>query len=366
MTNDEIKKLLAPLPHLPGVYRYFNKDGELIYVGKAKNLRKRVASYFTKKPESRKARHLVESIHHLEFTLVDTERDALLLENSLIKHHQPRYNINLKDDKTYPYIVIKNELFPRIFLTRNVIKDGSEYYGSFTNVGKIRGLLELIRTIIPIRTNNHNLFIRVSEDGKLRVNPEYYMKEVTGQVEELLTEKDYNNGLEQVRNILKGKLGPLINLLQNQIKDCVSKMEFERADTLRQKLDFIMEYEANSVVVNTKVRDLDVFTIHIKETEAFVNYLNVRKGNIVSTKTIILKNEEDKSREEMLLSAIIHLRKKLKSEVKEIVVSFPLSYPDPALMVTVPQRGVKRKLLHLSKKNLIYFTENVTRNKREV
>lgn len=173
MTSEKIDQILKSLPHLPGVYKYFNKSGELIYVGKAKNLRKRVASYFTKEPESRKARNLVASIHHLEFTIVDTERDALLLENSLIKQNQPRYNISLKDDKTYPYIIIKNEPFAWVFLTRNLIKDGSEYFGPFTNVGKIRELLELIRTLVPLRKNHSELFIRVTEKGKLKVSPEY-------------------------------------------------------------------------------------------------------------------------------------------------------------------------------------------------
>lgn len=359
MTPHEIKKLLQPLPPLPGVYRYFNKEGELIYVGKAKNLRKRVASYFTKKPESRRARRLVDNIHHLEFTIVDTERDALLLENSLIKNYQPRYNINLKDDKSYPYIVIKNEPFPRVFLTRNVIKDGSEYFGPYTSVRKIRGLLELVRTLIPIRTNNHNLFLRIMEDGRLRVNPRYYTNGINGTKTEFLTETHYNQGLDQVRKIFKGKPGAVINILQNQLKDCVAKLEFEKADILRKKLDFIMEYQSNSVVVNTKVKDLDVFTIHLKENRAHVNYLNIRKGDIVSTKTITLRNDIEKSREEILLSAIIQHRKKSESEVNEIIVPFPIDLQDPTITVTVPKRGVKKKLLELSRKNLIYFSEKV-------
>lgn len=363
MTPDEIKKLLDPLPHFPGVYRYFNKDGELIYVGKAKNLRKRVASYFTKKPESRKARHLVESIHHLEFTIVDTERDALLLENSLIKHYQPRYNINLKDDKSYPYIVIKNEPFPRIFLTRNVIKDGSEYYGPFTNVGKIRGLLELIRTLIPIRTNNHNLFIRTTDEGNLRVNPEYYLKGVTGQEDEILTEEDYEKGLQKVRDILNGKLNPIKTILQDRIKKYVTKLEFEKAAILGQKLKFIQEYDASNVIANMKVKDLDVFTIRVKDTEVYVNYLRVRKGDIVQTNTVVSERELGTSQEEMLTSAIVRLQKKTKSKAKELIVPFYIEYPDLALTITVPQRGIKKKLLDLSRKNLIYFSDSVNRKK---
>lgn len=359
MAPHEIKKLLQPLPSLPGVYRYFNKEGELIYVGKAKNLRKRVASYFTKKPESRKARHLVEGIHHLEFTIVNTEREALLLENSLIKNYQPRYNINLKDDKSYPYIVIKNEPFPRIFLTRNIIKDGSEYYGPFTNIGKTRGLLELIRTLVPIRTNNHNLFIRTTDEGNLRVNPQYYMKEFTDQNEEILTEEDYEKGVQKVREILKGKLTPLTTVLNHQIKESVKTLEFERAAILRQKLEFIQEYDTSNVVANAKIRDVDVFTHGIKDSEVYVNYLRVRKGNIVQTETVVFKKEKGKSEEEILTSAIVRLQKKRQYQVNELIVPFFIDYPDPAITITVPKRGIKRKLMDLSRKNLIYFTEKV-------
>ena len=363
MTGEKIKQMLGSLPHLPGVYRYFNKEGVLIYVGKAKNLRKRVASYFNKKPESRKARNLVENIHHLEFTIVDTEQDALLLENSLIKHYQPRYNINLKDDKTYPYIVIKNEPFPRVFITRDIIKDGSEYFGPYTSVGKIRELLELIRTLIPIRANNHDLFIRVTENGKLKVYPEYYMTDATGKDEEMLTAEDYEKGIQQVREIFKGKLAPVIKFLQDQIKESVRKMEFEKAEILQNKLEFMQEYKASSVVVNSKVGDLDVFTIRVKETQALVNYLQVRKGAIVQTKTVVFKRNPDTSQEEMLISAIVQLQKKTKSHVRELIVPFPIEYPNATLTITIPQKGIKKKLLELSRKNLIYFSDKIHNKK---
>lgn len=359
MKSKKIQQLLENLPHLPGVYKYFDKAGTLIYVGKAKDLRKRVASYFTKEPENRKTFNLIENIDHLEFTIVNTEQDALLLENSLIKHFQPRYNINLKDDKSYPYIVIKNESFPRVLLTRNIIEDGSEYFGPFTSVVKIRELLELIRTLFPLRKNNTELFIRITKKGNLKVSPEYYMKNAVGQKDEILTEKEYNLGVQKVRDIIKGKFGSIIKPLRSQMKECVKRMEFEKADLLQQKLDFIQEYRASSNLVNTKVVDLDVFTIRLKDHLAFVNYLQVRKGAIVKTKTTTIKRKQDTSQEEILVYAIIHFQKKLKSYVQELIVPFSIEYPDPTVIITVPKRGIKRRLLDLSIKNLDYFSDKI-------
>lgn len=360
MTSENIKQLLENVPHLPGVYKYFNKSGELIYVGKAKDLRKRVASYFTKKHENRKTHHLVASIDHLEFTIVDTEGDALLLENSLIKQFLPRYNISLRDDKSYPYVVIKNEPFPRVYLIRNIIKDGSEYFGPFTNVGKIRELLEFIRTLLPLRKEYNELFIRVTENGKLKISPEYYMKNAVEEKEEFLREEDYNIGLQQVRDIFKGKFASVIKPLRKQMKVHIEKMEFEKAEIVKQKLKFIKGYKESSVIVNSKIGDLDVFTIQIKNAHAFVNFLQVRNGSIVQTNTVIFDQKLNTSKEEMLVSAIIQLQKKLKSDVLELIVPFSIEYPDPKLIITVPKRGLKRKLLNLSMKNLDYFSENLT------
>lgn len=361
MTSEKIQQMLATLPHLPGVYKYFNKAGELIYVGKAKNLRKRVASYFTKEYDSKKTRNLVESIHRLEFTIVNTERDALLLEDSLIKHFQPRYNINLKDDKSYPYVVIKKEPFPRVFLVRNLIKDGSEYFGPFTNVGKIKEMLDLIRTLVPLRKNHTELFIRITENGKLKVSPEYYMKDGE-QDERLMTEEEYNKGLQQVRDIFNGKFASIIRPLRKQLKEYIGKMEFEKAERLQQKLDFIKEYRTSSEVINTKMGDLDVFTIRIKGTQVFVNFLQVRKSAILQTKTFTFKRKPDTSIEEILVSAILHLQKKIKSPGKELIVPFAIAYPDPEFTITVPKKGLKRKLLNLSMKNLNYFCDNINHN----
>lgn len=359
MKSDKIQQLLENLPHLPGIYKYYNKLGTLIYVGKAKDLRKRVTSYFTKDPENRKTLHLIKNIDHLEFTIVNTEQDALLLENSLIKHFQPRYNINLKDDKTYPYIVIKNEPFPRVFLTRNCIEDGSEYFGPFTSVIKIRELLELIRSMIPLRKNHSELFIHVIENGTLKVSPEYYMKAVLAQKEKILTEEDYYVGLQKVRDIIKGKFSSIIKPLREQMKVCISKMEFEKAEILKQKLQFIQEYRASSLVANTTLEDMDVFTILLKDRSAFVNYLLVRKGAIVETKTVNVNRNPNDLEKELLISAIIHLQKEFQSNVKELVVPFSIEHPNIGHTITVPKRGIKRKLLNLSQKNLNYFSEKI-------
>lgn len=359
MKSEKIQQLLENLPHLPGIYKYYNKAGTLIYVGKAKDLRKRVASYFTKEPENRKTFNLIKNIDHVGYTIVNTEQDALLLENSLIKHFQPRYNINLKDDKTYPYIVIKNEAFPRVFLTRNRIEDGSEYFGPFTSVIKARELMELIRSMIPLRKNHSELFIRVTESGTLKVSPEYYMKPVLGQKEKILTKEEYYVGLQKIRDIIKGKFASILKPLRGQMKVCISKLEFEKAEILQQKLQFIQEYRASSMVSNTLLEDMDVFTILLKNHSAFINYLLVRKGAIVETKTVNVNRNPNDLKENLLISAIIHLQKEFQSNVKKLVVPFWIELPNPNLIITVPKRGIKKKLLNLSQKNLDYFSEKI-------
>ncbi len=360
MKSEKIQQLIKNLPHLPGVYKYFNKEGELIYVGKAKDLRKRVTSYFTKEPENRKTYNLVQNIHHLEFTIVNTEQESLLLEDSLIKHFQPRYNINLKDDKSFPYIVITNEAFPRVFLTRNLLKDGSEYFGPFTSAVKVRELLELIRSLIPLRKHHQELFIHITEEGKLKVSPEYYLKNAN-QKEELLTEEEYNIGIQQVRAVFKGKFASVIKPLRKQMKESVEKMDFEKAEVLHQKIEFIQQYRASGKMINAGLGDIDVFTILIKENQAFVNYLQVKKGTILQTKTFTFKYKNDESQQETLISAIFHIQKKLKSKALELIVPFPIEHPDLGLSITVPKKGVKKKLLNLSIKNLIYFSERTSK-----
>lgn len=365
MKKSEIQQFLETLPNLPGVYKYYDHSGKLIYVGKAKDLRKRVTSYFVKTHENQKTRNLVKNIHRIEFTVVDTERDAFLLEDSLIKNFRPRYNINLKDDKSYPYIVIKNEPFPRVFLTHKVIMDGSEYFGPFTQVGKIRELLELVRSIIPLRKNHLDLFLRITKKGKLKVSPENYMIDSRGKDEKIITEADYAQGLERVRNILKGKLTSVVAHFRSQMKNYVREMEFEKAEILLRKLEFMQEYKASSIVINAKVGDLDVFTIATKDTKAFINYLQVRKGAIIQTETVLLERGLDKTKNEIFISAISHIRKGLKNSAGELVVPFYIDYPDTTVRITIPQKGNKKRLLDLSLKNLNYSDDNVNNKKGE-
>lgn len=363
MTNEEFQQVAQAIPHEPGVYKYFDESNKLIYVGKAKDLRKRVSSYFVKTQDNYKTRRLVQNIHHLEFTIVDTEQDAFLLENSLIKQFQPRYNINLKDDKSYPYVVIKNEPFPRVFLTRRVIKDGSEYIGPFTSVGKVRELLEFIRTYIPLRTCGLSLTTRLIKSGKYKVCLEYHLGNCKGPCEGLQTEEDYQKGLQQVRNILKGNLAPVINRLREEMQEHAAELEFEKAGIIKKKIDALQDYNARSSVVSSHIGDVDVFSIVADGYQAYVNYLQVRNGSIIQTKTITLERRIEESDEDTLIFAIAHLREKMNSFTKEIVTPFLLEYPDKNILITIPKAGDKKKLLDLSIKNVNYFMGEMKKKK---
>lgn len=363
MTSEEFQFISSTIPHQPGVYKYFDQESRLIYVGKAKDLRKRVASYFVKSQDNYKTRKLVQHIHHIEFTIVDTEQDAFLLENSLIKQFQPRYNINLKDDKTYPYVVIKNEPFPRVFLTRRVIKDGSEYIGPFTGVGKVRELLEFIRTYIPLRTCGLSLTSRLIRSGKYKVCLEYHLGNCKGPCAGLQTEEDYQQDLQQVRNILRGNLAPVISRLKEEMQGYASRLEFEKAAVIKNKIDSLQDYNAKNSVVSTHVEDVDVFSIVTEGYQAFVNYLQVKNGSIIQTKTITLEKRIEETDQDTLLFAIAHLREKLNSFTNEIVVPLHIDYPDNNIKITVPKAGDKKKLLDLSTKNVLYFREEMRKTK---
>lgn len=363
MTSEAFQQVAHTLPHQPGVYKYFDEGGKLIYVGKAKDLRKRVGSYFVKRHENFKTRKLVQHIDHFEFTIVDSEQDAFLLENSLIKQFQPRYNINLKDDKSYPYIVIKHEPFPRVFLTRRVVRDGSEYLGPFTGVGKVRDLLEFIRTYIPLRTCRLNLTPRNIAQGKFKVCLEYHLGNCKGPCEGLQTEEDYAEGLQQVRNILKGNLAPVMAELRRQMQEAAARMAFEQAEVVRKKIESLQAYSARSTVVNARLGDLDVFSILTDGYQGYLNYLQVRNGAIVQTKTVILERRLDESDVEMLVFGIAQLRDKMNSFSPEIIVPFEVAYPDASVTVTVPRAGDKKKLLDLSEKNVDYFREEMRKKK---
>ena len=364
MTSSEFQNIAQTIPREPGIYKYYNKENELLYVGKAKDLRKRVSSYFLKNLTSYKTHELVNRINHIEFTIVNSEQDAFFLENSLIKNFQPRFNINLKDDKSYPYIIIKNEPFPRVFLTRKRIEDGSEYLGPYTSVHRVRELINFIRQTIPIRTCALNLTQRNIERKKFKVCLEYHLGNCKGPCEGLQNEQDYKEGIEQIKNLLKGNLNPVINHFKNEMKVLAEKLEFEKAELIRKKIDFLDNYQSKSVVANPRLSEMDVFSIVKHEEKAYINYLMVQNGMIVQTKTILTENFLDESEAEILAFAVAQLRVTFNSKAKEIVLPFEITYPENEVTVTVPKGGDKKKLLDLSEKNAQYFIDEIKNKQR--
>ncbi|MGN6603905.1 MAG: excinuclease ABC subunit UvrC [Ginsengibacter sp.] len=363
MTSAFFQTLIKTLPTDPGIYKYFDDQNELIYVGKAKNIRKRVSSYFTKTFTGYKTHELVKRIDHIEFTIVDSEQDAFLLENSLIKQFQPKFNINLKDDKTYPYIVIKNEPFPRIFLTRNKINDGSEYLGPFTSVGRVRDLLNFIKEFIPLRTCKLNLTDKNIEKQKFKVCLEYHLGNCKGPCEGLQSKEDYEEGLQQVRQMIKGNLGPVIQRYKEEMNYYVSQLQYEKAAIIKGKIEGLENYQARSVIVSKTLSNVDVFSILREKDTAYVNYLMVQNGTIIQTHTISLEPKLDEPDEEILSLAITDLRQKFNSEAIEIVVPFDIEFEKEGVVVTVPKAGDKKKLLDLSAKNVNYFLDEMKRKK---
>ncbi len=363
MTAAQFQQIAHTLPHQPGIYKYYSADNQLLYVGKAKELRKRIGSYFSKTFTSYKTHELVQRIHRIEFTIVDSEQDAFLLENSLIKEYQPRYNINLKDDKTYPYIVIKKEPFPRIFLTRKKINDGSEYLGPFTSAGKVRELIDFIKQYIPLRNCKLNLSKQNIEKGKFKVCLEYHLGNCKGPCEGLQTAEDYHAGLQQVRNMLKGNLNQVIQHLQSDMAALSADMHFEKAEAVRKKIEHLENYRSRSVIVSSHLSNIDVFSILKDEDRAYVNYLMVQNGTIVQTHTVPLETRLEETEEEVLGFAMANLRASFNSLAHEVIVPFPIEYPDPAVTVTVPKGGDKKKLLDLSTKNVNYFKEELLKKK---
>jgi excinuclease ABC subunit C len=363
MTTEIFQKIINTIPTQPGIYKYFDDRNELIYIGKAKNIRKRVSSYFTKTFTGYKTHELVKKIHKIEFTIVDTEQDAFLLENSLIKQYQPKFNINLKDDKTYPYIVIKNEPFPRIFLTRNKINDGSEYLGPFTSVGRVRELLSFIKEFIPLRTCKQNLTEQNILKKKYKVCLEYHLGNCKGPCEGLQSKENYEEGLQQIRQIIKGNLGPVIQRYKEEMNYYSVQMQFEKAAMMKKKLEGLEDYQSRSVVVSKSFANLDVFSILRENDAAYVNYLMVQNGAIIQTHTITLEPKLDETDAEILALAITELRKKFNSEANEIILPFSIEYAGEDLIFTIPRGGDKKKLLDLSEKNVNYFKEEMKRKK---
>lgn len=363
MKTDVFQSVIKTLPHQPGIYKYFDEKNDLIYVGKAKSIRKRVSSYFTKTFTGYKTHELVRRINKIEFTIVDNEQDAFLLENSLIKQFQPKFNINLKDDKSYPYLVIKNEPFPRVFLTRSKINDGSQYLGPFTSVGKVRELLIFIKQNIQLRTCKLNLTEANIKKGKFKVCLEYHLGNCKGPCEGLQSASDYAEGLAQLKNLMKGNLNPVIQHFKREMEYYAREMKFEKAELLRKKIDHLQNYKAKSKVVNEHVGNVDVFSILKDGDIAYVNYLMVSEGTIVLTKTIVLEQKLDETAAEVLLFAIGQLRTTFGSEATEIIVPFEIEYPANDITIIVPKAGDKKKLLELSEKNVNYFIEELKRKK---
>lgn len=359
MTAAEFQQIAPGIPLQPGIYKYYDSSNALIYVGKAKNIRKRVSSYFNKTVNSYKTHELVRRIHHIEFTIVNSEQDAFLLENSLIKEYQPIFNITLKDDKTYPFIIIKNESFPRVFLTRKKINDGSEYLGPYTSVKKVRELIEFTRQTIPLRNCSLNLTEKNIREKKFKVCLEYHLGNCKGPCEGHQTPEGYQENIDQLKNLLKGNLTPVLRHFRDEMKRFAADLSFEKAEITRKKIEFLENYQARSVVVSTKSGDLDVFSL-VKDKEiAFVNYLMVRNGAIVQTQTTKVETHLDETPEEILSFSVARLRSTFNSDAAEIVVPFPIEYPQDNVLVTIPKGGDKKKLLELSEKNADYFIEEI-------
>ncbi len=358
MTSAEFKTILHKMPSQPGIYKYFDEADKLLYVGKAKDLKKRVASYFTEsRNTSARIRLLVKKIKKIEVALVETETDALLLENSLIKKHQPRYNVALKDDKTYPYVCIKNEHFPRMFMTRRMIPDGSVYLGPFVSVSRTQPVLDFIREVFPLRTCNLYLSKKNIEAKKFKSCLEFDIGKCAAPCVGKQTEEDYGKNIQRIRTILRGNLQPVIADWKTSMNDHSSKMEFEAADTYKKKLQAIENYQSKSTIVNPEITDVDVFSFESYEQKAFVNYLKVMNGSIIQTKNVELTHQLDETQEELLIFTVNALREELKSDSKEIIVPFEIEYPDLAINVTVPKIGDKKKLLDLSRMNALYFRQ---------
>ncbi|WP_036380519.1 excinuclease ABC subunit UvrC [Muricauda sp. MAR_2010_75] len=357
MSNPSINVQISVLPNDPGVYQFYDADGKILYVGKAKNLKKRVSSYFNKKQEYGKTRVLVKKIHSIKHIVVPTESDALLLENNLIKKLKPRYNVMLRDDKSYPWICIKNERFPRVFPTRKLIKDGSEYYGPYTSMKTVRTLLDLVKSLYPLRTCNYDLSEEKITAGKYKVCLEYHLGNCLGPCEGLQSEGEYHGHIEDIRQIIKGNLKNSIQTFKQQMKAFAEQMEFEKAQRIKEKIDVLENYQAKSTVVNPKINNVDVFSIVSDETHGYVNFLQLSHGSIVRSHTLEIKKKLDETDEELLQLAITEIRQRFNSQSKEIYLPFPVAVED-SIKVSFPKLGDKRRILELSERNARFYRQD--------
>lgn len=358
MITDALKQKLEVLPNNPGVYQYYNAEGNLLYIGKAKSLRKRVSSYFNKVHDNHKTNVLVKQIADIKYIVVETEYDALLLENNLIKKHQPKYNILLKDDKTYPWIAIRHEDFPRVMVTRKPVKDGSVYFGPYASGTMMYTLLELIKELFKLRTCNLVLSQTNIEKHKFRLCLEHHIGNCKGPCEGLQTKEDYEESITAIKSILKGNINSVIDHLEQQMLKHATKYEFEQAQSYKEKIDALEKYKGRSVVVSPTIHHVDVFSIIDDEQSAFINYLRVISGAIVQSHTVELRRKLDENKEELLLLAIAEMRERYQSESKEIILPIDIEIDIPGVMVTVPKIGDKKHLLDLSEKNARYFRKD--------
>ncbi|MFO7852519.1 MAG: excinuclease ABC subunit UvrC [Bacteroidota bacterium] len=354
---DELKNIACNLPDSPGVYRFYDKEGRLVYVGKAKSLKKRVASYFGKSLVG-KTKVMMRRVTEIKHTVVDSESEALLLENNLIKRHQPRYNVMMRDDKSYPWICVKNEPFPRVFMTRNVVKDGSIYYGPYTSVVMVRTLLDLVKRLYPLRTCSYKLTEDKINAGKYRVCLEYHLGNCLAPCVGKQSQQDYDRSIEQVKEILKGNIHTVTRYLKELMKQYAGELKYEEAQLIKEKLDILHKYRSRSTVVNPRISDADVFGMDTEDGKIYVNYLKIIRGAVVQSHTIELKKRIEESNNELMSLAITELRGRHSSTAREIILAV---LPDIALenvKYTVPGKGDKKKLLELSERNARVFKLN--------
>ncbi|MGQ1785561.1 excinuclease ABC subunit UvrC [Saccharicrinis sp. GN24d3] len=350
-----IKEKIAVLPSNPGVYQYYNKEGKIIYVGKAKNLKKRVSSYFVGKPDNGKTALLIRNIANIEHIVVNSEEDALLLENNLIKKYQPRYNVLLKDDKSFPWIVVKNEPYPRVFSTRHIIKDGSLYFGPYTSVGMVRTLLDLFKSTYPLRNCKLNLAPEKISEGKYKVCLEYHLGNCKGPCVGEYKEEKYRENIEAIKNILRGNINSVIRYLKELMLQFAAEFKFEEAEEVKQKIKQLDTYQSKSTVVSSSINNVDVYSIIEDEESGYVNFLKVVNGAIIQAHTIELKKKLNESIPELLSLAITEIRERLHSTSREIIVPIKPDTVFETVKFIIPQKGEKKKLLELSERNVKYY-----------
>ena len=362
----QIKEQIKELPQNPGVYQFFDKIHKILYVGKAKNIKKRVSSYFTKKQEYAKTKLMISKIRDIKYFVVPTEMDALLLENNLIKKHQPKYNVMLKDDKTYPFICVKNEPFPRVYSTRRVVKDGSFYFGPYTSVRLVRTLIDFVHQLYPLRTCKFNLKSENIQRKKFKLCLEYHIGNCLAPCEGFQSEESYEIGINHIKQILKGDIKSVASILKDRMIFFSENMEFEKAQEVKEKLSLLDNYQAKSTIVNTKINNVDVFTIVSDDLSAFVNYLKISNGAIIQTHSIELKKKLEESDKELLVYAITELRQRFNSQSTEIYSSISVENMWENTKIIVPQIGDKYKLIELSKRNAKYMQFDTIKKKERL